>query len=261
MNQAKTLILRIGHDTLSFLSPDNGGESPLFLSYEMKGGMSAAANLREAFKMLPALAGEWDKATVLADVPAMLVPEEEFDATDGDILFSHTFSGYEKDVKLHYPIESLRAVALLAVERDVQTAINDHCKEVDYLPVALPLWQFLGQQSDGARLRLYGYFHDGKADIFCFAKQRFRFCNTFSAGHAHDAQFYLLSTFTQLGMKGDRDEVMVMGTTPYLKWVADSLRPFVSRVNIGDATTLQIDSSISSDMPLDICAYLHLAEP
>ena len=260
MKQAKTLTIRIGHDTLAFISAGSDGE-PFFQSYEMKGGMSAAANLREAFKTLPMLADSWEKATVLADVPTMLVPEEEFDPADSDILFSHTFSGCERDVKLHYPLESLRVVALYALERDVQTAVSDHCKEAEYLPVALPLWQHLGKQADDSRQRLYGYFHDGKVNIFSFSKQRFRFCNTFSAVHAHDAQFYLLSTFTQLGMKGDRDEVMVMGTTPHLKWVADSLRPFVSRIIIGDAQALQIDNSVSPDIPLDICVFLQLALP
>ena len=98
MKQAKTLTIRIGHDTLAFISTGSDGE-PFFQSYEMKGGMSAAANLREAFKTLPTLADSWEKATVLADVPTMLVPEEEFDPADSDILFSHTFSGCERDVK------------------------------------------------------------------------------------------------------------------------------------------------------------------
>ena len=62
-------------------------------------------------------------------------------------------------------------------------------------------------------------------------------------------------------MKGDRDEVMVMGTTPHLKWVADSLRPFVSRIIMGDTKVLQIDNSVSPDIPLDVCVFLQLAQP
>ena len=260
MNPTKTLTLRIGQDALAFLSSDIEGQSS-FKTYEMKGGMSVAANLREAFKTLPLLADKWEKATILADVPVMLVPEEEFDPTDADILFAHTFSGHERDEKKYYRMESLRTVALYVVERDVQTVVSDHCGEVIYLPSTLPLWLHLGQQAGGPRQRLYGYFHDGKADIFSFSKQRFRFCNTFSAVHAHDALFYLLSTFTQLGMKGDRDEVMVMGSTPHLKWVTDSLRAYVSRVSTGDAKMLQIDNNISSDLPLDICAFLQHPQP
>ena len=255
-----TLTLRIGHDALAFLSSDNEEQS-FFKTYEMKGGMSVAANLREAFKTLPMLAGTWEKANVLADVPVMLVPEEEFDAAYADLLFSHAFSGHEHDVKLHQRMESLRAVALYAVERDVLTAVNDHCKEADYLPVALPLWNHFGKQAEGTRHRLYGYFHDGKADVFSFSKQRFRFCNTFSSVHAHDALFYLLSTFTQLGMKGDRDEVMVMGNTPHLKWVTDSLKAYVSRVATCDAETLQISNPVSRDIPLDLCAFLQHLQP
>ena len=259
MNPTNTLIIRIGHDALTFLASDIEGQ-PIYKTYEMKGGMSVAANLREAFKTMPMLGGTWEKVIVMADVPVMLVPEEEFDAADADLLFSHAFSGHERDVKIHHQMESLRAVALYAVERDVQTAVSDHCKDADYLPVALPLWEHVGTQTEGTRQRLYGYFHDGKADVFSFSKQRFRFCNTFSAVHAHDALFYLLSTFTQLGMKGDRDEVMVMGSTPHLKWVADNLRAYVSRVSICDAETMQISSPVSRDIPLDICAYLQHAQ-
>ena len=59
MNPTKTLTLRIGHDSMAFLSSVDADETPVYQTYEMKGGMSTAANLREAFKTLPILAEPW----------------------------------------------------------------------------------------------------------------------------------------------------------------------------------------------------------
>lgn len=248
------LTIRIGRSSLSFLCDGEAGK--VFSTYEMNGSMSAAANLREAFKTLQPLQQSWAKATVLADVPTLLVPEEEYADGDAEKLFAHAFSGHDGEVKLSQPMEALRAVVVFALERDIQTVVGDHCATATYLPTAMPLWQQLGRQGGGSRLRLYGYFHDGRVDVFAFGRQRFKFANTFNASDASDALYYLLSVFNQLGMKGDRDEVTLLGSTPHLKFVSDNLASYVRRIHVADAETMHLTPA-DDDMPIDMAILLN----
>ena len=215
---------------------------------DMKGGISVSANLREAFKTLPLLQKRHAKATVLIDTATMLVPDEEFDTDEASAIFDHAFSGYEQDAKLYCEMPRLHTVALFAVNKDIQTVLNDHFDQVEYMPVCLPVWQQFSQREDGPRQRLYCYFHDDKLDIFAFSKHRFKFCNTFSATHSHDALYYLLSAFTQLGLKAERDEVILSGVTPHQKWIIDHLSKYVDRSSIFKT----LNQTLPDTFPLDL---------
>lgn len=256
----QTLTIRIGRSTLTFACTEAAGAPPTTtpITYDMKGGMSVAANLREAFKTLAALHRHWAHAHVLADVQAMAMPESEYHAGDADLLFGHTFSGHERETVMSTHLEALHAVVLFGIGTDLQTVVADHCSEADYQPVTLPVWLHLGRQADGLRATLYGYFHDDKLDVFAFRQQRFRFCNSFSATHPHDALFYLLSAFTQLGMKAERDTLVVLGTAPHAQWVEEQLKDYVKRSRHLGAADLGI---ADSHLPLDMALHLQHPQP
>lgn len=237
------LYVRIGRDILSFVVIEhNNPIAPLLI--EMKGGGSAVVHLREAFKSQHLLSRDFDHAIVLADAPTMLVPEEEFVESDAELIFNHAFTGYEHDAKCHVPIKHLHAIALFAIEKDIQTVIGEHSRQCTCIPVCHPVWERYGRHSSVARQRLHGYFHDGKIDIFCTNVNRFKFCNAFSATHSHDTLYYILNTFTQLGMKSSRDEVVLLGSVPHQQWIVDHLGKYVERVVV---EPLPVD-----ELPVDI---------
>ncbi len=230
-----SLIIRIGMDSLTVLTND-GQQTTM----DMKSGISISANLREAFKTLPLLSKNYERATIMVDAMTLLIPEEEFHDADSDILFSHAFSGHESDVKEHYTMADLHAVALFGFDKDLLTVIHDHFTATTFIPVCAPLWEHFARQTSQSRQRLYGYFHDGKLDIFCFAKNRFKFSNSFSATHAHDTLYYLLNAFSQLGMKADRDEISLIGSTPHKLWICNNLKTYVQRVVDDEADSLDL---------------------
>ena len=249
----RTLTIRIGRSTLTFITEDaqTASDTPTTTRYDMKGGMSVSANLRDAFKTQPSLSGRWSHARVLADVPAMLVPESEYHSNDAALLYRHAFSGHERDSIMSTQMDDLHAVVLFAIEKDLQTVMDDHCDHVTFLPVSLPVWRHFGQQPDGNRETLYGYFHDDKVDVFGFRKHRFTFCNSFSAANSHDALFYLLSAFTQLGMKGERDELVLSGSAPHLAWVEEKLKTYVKRTRLVDRADIgQSEGTLPADTAL-----------
>ena len=77
----RKLIIRIGKNTLSFTMPNPADKERPFIyePYIVKGGISIAANLREAFKTADLTAIDTRRVQVLMDVPSMLVPIEQFD--------------------------------------------------------------------------------------------------------------------------------------------------------------------------------------
>ena len=243
------LLVRIGRGNLVFIAKDATGKTCPPLIVEMKGGVSASSHLRDAFKSHDLLREPFGSGVVLVDAPTMLIPEESFNAGDADLLFNHSFSGHERDAKCHTPLENLHVVTLFALGKDIQTVIGDHVASCTYLPVGLPVWERYGRQTHATRQRLYGYFHDGKVDIFCTSGNRFKFCNAFSATHSHDTLYFLLNAFTQLGLKSSRDEVVVLGSTPHQQWISDNLAKYVEHV--------VVEPLPDDTLPLDLYLLTH----
>ena len=247
------LVIRIGQDTLSVLSK-KGSMPPATATWEMKSGISVSANLREALKTQPLLrSGE--KATILVDAPTLVVPEDEFSADQSAACFTYTISGHDRDLKKHTVVKGLHAVVVFAIEKDLETVVSDHFTQYSFLPASVPMWEHLARQRSSHRRTLYGYFHDGKLDLVSFDKGRFLFCNTFSAAHVHDAVYYVLYAFSQMGMKAERDEVVIAGHTPHRKWIADNLQSYVQRVTVAEAKDLGLDGD--STLPLDMIITLN----
>ena len=247
----RKLEIRIGRGTLVLIATEACDRPSPPLLFDMKEGASASSHLRDAFKNQQMLSGIFDSAVVLVDAPTMLVPEDEFAESDADLLFNHTFTGHERDVKCHAALEHLHAIALFAMEKDIQTVLSDHTRRCTYLPVCLPVWERYGRSSSITRQRLHGYFHDGKIDIFCTNGNRFKFCNAFSATHSHDTLYFLLNAFTQLGLKSSRDEVVLLGSVPHQQWIADHLGKYVEHVIVEPLPekTLPLDLFLLTNRP------------
>ena len=245
--QSPSLVIRLGRSAQTFLAHDASTGSDETAIHEMNIGISVPANLREAFRKQAILGRNYASVTVLADVPVLVVPDEEFAEADSSIIYRHTFSGHDHDVMRHCTMERLHAVALFGLEKDLLTVMDDHFPAATFMPVCLPVWEHYCRHAEVAHQRLYGYFHDDKLNVFAFAKGRMKFCNAFSATHAHDALFYLLSVFTQLGLKADRDEVVLLGSTPQQQWISDNLQGYVRRV---DRSGMLADSPLPLDMTL-----------
>jgi hypothetical protein len=213
---AKKTIIRIGRNTLSFTTLDAASaEQPIvFRPYVVRGGISMSANLREAIRTPEVLNEETMKAQVLIDTQSLLVPVEEFDEADKEKLFEYSYpAGQEKRVVLYNVLPDLKAVCLFAVNKNVATVLGDRFDAgVDYIHALTPVWRQLHQRSfTGHRNKLYGYFHNKQLHIFSFQQNRFKFCNTFDAAHAHDALYYLLYVWKQLRLENEHDELHLVG--------------------------------------------------
>jgi hypothetical protein len=187
----RKMIIRIGRNTLSFTMPNlSDNERPyIHEPYTVKGGISMAANLREAFKTADMMAIDTRRAQVLIDTPSMLVPVEQFEEDSIVTIFNHTFpSGEEQRTILYNVLPNLKSVCLFAINRDLRGVLCDKFDDVVFIQSMTPVWRYLHQRSfTGHRNKLYAYFHERQLDIFCFQQNRFKFCNSFEVDHGSDA--------------------------------------------------------------------------
>lgn len=90
--------MRIGRNTLSFALPDpTDKDRPLrYEPYVVKGGISMAANLREALKSATLPSERVRRVQVVLDTPSMLVPIEQFEEDTINELYAYTFAPSEE---------------------------------------------------------------------------------------------------------------------------------------------------------------------
>ncbi len=230
------LIIRAGQGTLSFLLPDADG-APAFHPYPIKSGMSLSANLREAFREQPYLQTTFRRATLMVCSPVVLVPRDDYadDGTfDTEATYSSVLTGHKGEEKIVTEIAELEAMAVYSVNKDLKMVVSDNCEEVDVVNVMLPVWRHLYRRyyQNGERRKMFAYFHDKTMDICCFEQRRLRFANVFDAQHAHDALYYLLFVWKQLGMSQKEDDLFIVGDLPHSDWLTGRLAMYIERQHI-----------------------------
>lgn len=253
------MTIRLGKGTLSFTKQDPADrERPVsYEPYTVKGGISMAANLREALSGGTAIR----RAQVLADTPSLLVPVEQFEETNMVKLFNYSYppGAEEQRTVLYNVLPDLKAVCLFAVNKDVQTVLGDRFDEVKYIQAMTPVWHYLHHRSyTGHRSKLYGYFHEGRLDLFGFQQARFKYCNAFDAAHAHDALYFLLYVWKQLRLEAEHDELHLVGDIPEQEWLLGELKQYLQKAYVinpaADFGTLQ--GVTDSHMPFDLMTLI-----
>lgn len=247
-------IIRISRNSLSFAAADAGGTVG-YEPYATRPGISAAANLRQAFGDSRLLAGAHGSALLLTDSPVLLVPDEEFSPDDAETVYDHAFGPDKSRMVAHCKLQGLGAVAAFAVSRDLRLVLDDNFGDVDTAPVMLPVWRHMHHRRFAdLRRKMFACFHDASMDLFAFHQSRFAFCNTFEARSAADSTYYLLNVWRQMGFKADREALYVAGDGPVADEFAAQAGRYlkgVTRVSTAGETA-GTPAACTPGMPLDM---------
>ena len=241
-------IIRVGQGTLGFMHSEGG--TPTYHPYPVKSGMSIAANLRTAFKEETFLVGGGSKAVLLVSSPTLLIPTSEFasyDNFDADEVYGNVITGHKGEKKIITDISELNATAVFPVNNDLHMVVSDHFPIVDTRNVMAGVWRYLydNYYESGKQRRLFAYFHDKVVDICAFGQHRIRYANSFPATHAHDALYYTLFIWKQLGMSQTNDELYIAGDMPHGDWLLKRYRSYLSHV-----TTIDHNDNIPFDITI-----------
>ncbi|MBO4314730.1 MAG: DUF3822 family protein [Prevotella sp.] len=226
------LFIRISYNDLSFAARDlQSKERMAYEQYSIHNGIAMAANFRNALKDGKLLSYSYKHATTLINSPVLLIPLQEFNADDVETLYHYTITGMEGNLVMYQELPNLNAVAIFCINKDLKLVIDEHFDEAQYLPLAYPVWNHLHRHSfTGVRKKLYVYFHDKQMEVCSFDKNRFKFCNSFDADNAHDAVYYILYVWQQLGYNAQHDEIHIMGNVPETEWMMEVLHHHVQKV-------------------------------
>ena len=239
--QNRKLIMRIGRNTLSFTLPDPADkERPLrYEPYVVKGGISMAANLREALKTATLPSVDVKRVQVVLDTPAMLVPIEQFEEETINDLYTYTFAPSQEPRKILFNVlPDLKTVCLFPINKDLYVVINDRYDDVQFIHALAPVWRHMHQRSfTGHFNKLYASFLGGRQlCLFAFQQNRFKFCNTFEATHAQDALYFIVYVWKQLRMDVLHDELYLSGEVPEEEKLLKELKMYLQKVYISKHT-------------------------
>lgn len=252
------LTIRTGNDALSFSVGNPQSERKIvYEPYHVKNGISIAANLREAFNESELLQTGYRKVLILTDTPVMLVPTDEFDENNVEMLYEHTFTGQEGSLIVHSVLPTLNAVAAFAVNKDLKLVVDDHFEDIRFIPSIQPVWQHLHRRNGaGPRQKLFTYFHEKRMEVFCFTQNRFKFYNSYDATYIQDALYYLLYAWKQLGFHAENDELHIVGQTEHKDWMTEQLHQYLQRVySISPAADFNRPvGSLENRIPYDLLA-------
>ena len=228
-NKQKRLIIRISKGRLSFATAD--GSDVLYEDYALNSSISMAANLREALRTVPLLEESFERVLVMVDTYTLMVPANLFVEEESETLYHHAFTDVEQQLVMHTVLPDLNAVVLFAVQKDLRSVIANNFGDVRYTAAEAPVWRHLHQRSyTGQHQKLYGYFHDRRMEVFSYAQNRFKFCNSYAVNNPNDALYYLLAIWKQLTMDAEHDELHLVGDVNERDQLLEEAQKFVKRV-------------------------------
>ncbi len=260
--QNKKMIIRIGRNTLSFtmLDPTNQDRPFIYEPYVVKGGISMAANLREAFKTADLAAIPTRRVQVLLDTLPMLVPIEQFEEENINDLYNYTFApSQELQRMLFNVLPDLKAVCVFPINKDLHMVINDHYEDAQFVHMMTPVWRHLYQRSfTGHYNKLYACFQAGQLYLFAFQQNRFRYCNTFEVSHANDALYFTAYIWKQIRLDTSHDELHLVGDIPEQEHLLQELRQFVQKVYVVNPAVdfNQAPATTVKGMPYDLMTLI-----
>lgn len=240
------LVIRIADDSLAFALRDSGSRNISYELYDMKVGISTAANLREALAspspdrsrqrasyLLDMARGSGADMTVTAIIgsPTLLIPIDDYDESEAREQYAYVYPGSGKKLICASVLPSFKTVAVFAVSKDLNTVLSDNFGSVRLEPIMARMWEFLLQRSgNDNNKKLYAYFHGTQMELCSFARRRFAFANSFSVTDINDALYFLLGTWKQIGADGNRDDLFLTGKIPDRDALTNDARRFLRRV-------------------------------
>lgn len=228
-NSTRRLVIRISRNSLSFSTTD--GTQVVYEPYQLKSSISLAANLREALRTVPLLSERYGRVLVMVDSPVLQVPSDEFIEEEAETYYHHCFTNQLQQKVMCTVLPELKCVAVFSLNKDLFTVITDEWDNVRFIPAVTPVWNHLNQRSyTGAHSKVYCYFHDRQLEVFSFAQNRFKFCNSFAVTTLEDSLYFILAAWQQLGLAPEHDELFLTGDIVERDRMKEELEKYVKRV-------------------------------
>jgi len=259
LRQRITLRLSSGRVCVALPDPQRPDMPIDYGVWQMKGGISEAANLREAFLGCPQLNKGVQRVQVMMCSDVLIVPADYYDARSATEMYLHSFPGAEGHIIESTVLPYLNSVALFSVNKDTNTVLTDHFQEVKYLPAASPVWRQLHKRAaTGHHDKLFAYFTEDKVHLMSFVNNRFKFHNVYPLTGVKDSVYFILYVWKLLGLDQQKDELHLVGELQKQEELKSELETFLRKVYVINpaADYNRAPATRVKDMPYDIVTLL-----
>ena len=251
-------IIRVAGNSISLSTTNLLEESRVaFEPYKTKNGISKAANLRDILAKSQLAKQPSAQALLFVDTPVILVPIDEFEEKEAENIYNHTAINTNQDTVDYNVLPELNCVAIYSVNKDLKNVVNDNFKKTRTRHILISVWTHFYKKSHSAVCkRTYCYFENGNLNIFTFAHNRFKFCNTFPVSNATDAAYYILYVWQQLAINQEKDELYLIGNMPEAEKLTTLLRQYIGNMHLVAPKT-EVNATLAgvNDMPFDLMLY------
>lgn len=192
---------------------------------------SYVASVEDAVYDNPLLLSDFQRVSCVVDSPVfMAVPKDVEDLNDREDMLLATFPGFDGEI-YENDLSSRDAVMMVGLEKELsgflaRTFFN--CRVYHHLT---PLCRyFLAESRRGNTRRMYANLRGDSLDVLAFDHGKLLVANTFEYREPTDAIYYILATFTSLGLDRMADELLLSGDAGVREKITPDLRNYVSYV-------------------------------
>lgn len=228
-----TLSIRLSTDGFSFSVREPIPDGATFYLYkEPDPALSFTANLKQIFRETDFLSLPYKQVNVLTSARTTLVPFELFDDDQSEDLFYYSHSRKENEVVLYNILRKCNVAVLFSINKSIFQFIREKYPIARFYSKTTALTEyFYAQSRPGDSKKMYVYLNANSVDVFCYENGHILLVNSFGCHTTEDRVYYLLYTWTQLGMSQQEDELYLAGNLKDKHKLLQELRRFITRVS------------------------------
>ncbi len=229
-----TLSIRLSTDGFCFAvhNPQIMGEYA-FQPYRIDALKSMTANLKEAAKENEILRHTYKTVNIiLGDANYTLVPKEYYTEQYEQEFYQQNIATPTTNCTImHNVVADEQAIVLFAIENQLHKAITKLYPKARFYASVSPLIDF-GTEKSSVENKKYVLVHQKRnsLDLLCFDKSSLLFGNTFSYRDMSDATYYLLSSWSILGLSQTEDTLYIAGQARHVKSLTKEITKFIKDI-------------------------------
>ena len=231
-----TLSIRLSTDGFCFAvhNPQTDNEYA-YQPYRIDPSKPMASNLKAAIEETQMLRHTYGTVNItLANIPYTLLPKGYYDEQYERELFQYNIASPNQNSSIiHNVIADGKAAVLFAIEKQLHKLITTHYPKANVYAAITPIINF-GVERSYTMSKRYCllHVHRHSIDFMCHQNGEPLFINTFKYKDTTDALFYLLNSWSILGLSQTDDTLHIAGQLRHCKAINRDLEKFIQNIHI-----------------------------
>ena len=253
-----TLSIRLSTDGFCFaVHNPQATDEYAYQPYRIDSLKSMTSNFKKAVEETEMLKHTYGSVNILlADTSYTLVPKEYYSEQYEKEFYQQNIATADANATvMHNVVGDEQVVVLFAVEKQLHKYITTQFPKAKVYAAIAPLINFGVERNYNVHKKYcFAHLRKRSIDVMCFENAAPLFVNTFKYKDTADALFYLLNSWTMLGLSQADDTLHIAGQSRHSKALARDLKAFIQNIHIiRPAEEFHSTELVRSDeMPFDL---------